>query len=88
MLGVLFLRPAGAVIPPKKSWSMPRDPSSHSVPKTVLIVDDNELSLKLFKDLLEHRGYTILSTAIGETAIELARQHSPNLILMDIQILS
>ena len=86
MLGVLLLSPKGAVIPPKKSWSMPRDPSSHSVPKTVLIVDDNELSLKLFNDLLEHRGYTILSTATGEAAIELARQHSPNLILMDIQL--
>ena len=56
------------------------------MPKTVLIVDDNELSLKLFNDLLEHRGYTILSTATGEAAIELARQHSPNLILMDIQL--
>src|ERR1700682_2143166 len=48
--------------------------------------EDNELSLMLLKDFLEHNGYTILATSLGETAIELARQYRPNLILMDIQL--
>jgi CheY-like chemotaxis protein len=62
------------------------DLSSHSVPKTVLVVEDNELSLMLLKDFLENHGYAILATGLGETAIELARQHRPNLILMDVQL--
>jgi two-component system, cell cycle response regulator DivK len=54
--------------------------------KTVLIVEDNELNMKLFNDLLEAHGYITLKTADGIQAIELARQHRPNLILMDIQL--
>jgi two-component system, cell cycle response regulator DivK len=54
--------------------------------KTVLIVEDNELNMKLFNDLLEAHGYTTLKTADGVQAIELARLHRPNLILMDIQL--
>ncbi len=54
--------------------------------KTVLIVEDNELNMKLFNDLLEAHGYLTLKTADGIQAIELARQHRPNLILMDIQL--
>jgi two-component system, cell cycle response regulator DivK len=54
--------------------------------KTVLIVEDNELNMKLFNDLLEAHGYQTLKTASGVEAIELARQHSPDLILMDIQL--
>ena len=70
----MFRRPL--VIPPKKIWSMLPDPSSHSVPKTVLIVEDNELSLWLLIDILEYHGYTVLSTELGEAALELARQRS------------
>lgn len=54
--------------------------------KTVLIVEDNELNMKLFNDLLEAHGYVTLKTANGIEAIELARQHRPDLILMDIQL--
>jgi two-component system, cell cycle response regulator DivK len=54
--------------------------------KTVLIVEDNELNMKLFNDLLEAHGYNTLKTADGVQAIELAREHRPNLILMDIQL--
>ena len=54
--------------------------------KTVLIVEDNELNMKLFNDLLEAHGYLTLKTSNGIEAIELARQHRPNLILMDIQL--
>ena len=54
--------------------------------KTVLIVEDNELNMKLFNDLLEAHGYATLKTANGVEAIELARAHHPDLILMDIQL--
>ena len=54
--------------------------------KTVLIVEDNELNMKLFNDLLESRGCRIIQTRNGVEAVELARKHRPDLILMDIQL--
>ena len=54
--------------------------------KTVLIVEDNELNMKLFSDLLEAHGYATLKTANGIEAIDIARAHHPDLILMDIQL--
>eukprot|EP00873_Tetraselmis_striata_P005381 jgi/Tetstr1/425645/TSEL_016065.t1 len=54
--------------------------------KTVLIVEDNELNMKLFHDLLEAHGYETLQTRTGMEALELARAHRPDLILMDIQL--
>jgi two-component system cell cycle response regulator DivK len=57
-----------------------------SMSKTVLIVEDNELNMKLFNDLVETRGCRILQTRSGVEAIELARRHRPDLILMDIQL--
>jgi two-component system cell cycle response regulator DivK len=54
--------------------------------KTVLIVEDNELNMKLFNDLLEAHGYATLQTRSGLEAMEIARAHRPNLILMDIQL--
>ena len=54
--------------------------------KTVLVVEDNELNMKLFHDLLEASGYNIVQTRNGLEAIDLARQHRPDLILMDIQL--
>jgi two-component system cell cycle response regulator DivK len=56
------------------------------MPKTVLIVEDNELNMKLFNDLLEAHGYATIQTKSGVEAVELARRHRPNLILMDIQL--
>jgi two-component system cell cycle response regulator DivK len=55
-------------------------------PKTILVVEDNELNMKLFHDLLEAHGYNILQTRDGMEALKLARQHRPDLILMDIQL--
>ncbi len=55
-------------------------------PKTILVVEDNELNMKLFHDLLEAHGYNILQTRDGMEALKLARQHKPDLILMDIQL--
>ncbi|MCB1386671.1 MAG: response regulator [Nitratireductor sp.] len=54
--------------------------------KTVMIVEDNELNMKLFNDLLEAKGYRTIQTRNGMEALELARQHKPDLILMDIQL--
>src|SRR3954447_1671220 len=57
-----------------------------AMPKTVVIVEDNELNMKLFNDLLEAHGYATIQTKSGVEAVELARRHRPNLILMDIQL--
>jgi two-component system cell cycle response regulator DivK len=54
--------------------------------KTVLIVEDNELNIKLFNDLLEAHGYATLQTKDGIEAMKMARLHRPDLILMDIQL--
>ena len=54
--------------------------------KSVLIVEDNELNMKLFNDLLEAHGYRTIQTRSGVEAVELARANRPDLILMDIQL--
>ena len=54
--------------------------------KRVLIVEDNDLNMKLFHDLLEAHGYDTLQTKDGMEALKLARLHHPDLILMDIQL--
>ena len=54
--------------------------------KSVLIVEDNELNMKLFHDLLDAHGYKTILTRNGLDALQLAREHRPNLILMDIQL--
>src|SRR5580698_961213 len=56
------------------------------MPKTVLIVEDNELNMKLFHDLLEAHGYATVGTRNGIEALDLARKYRPDLILMDIQL--
>ena len=61
-------------------------PEAPSSAKTVLIVEDNELNAKLFHDLLDAYGYKTLLTKNGMEALRLAREHRPNLILMDIQL--
>jgi len=54
--------------------------------KRILIVEDNDLHMKLFHDLLEADGYATLQSKDGMAALKLARQHHPDLILMDIQL--
>ena len=54
--------------------------------KTVLIVEDNDLNMKLFHDLLEAHGYGTIQTKDGMEAMKLARERRPDLILMDIQL--
>jgi two-component system cell cycle response regulator DivK len=57
-----------------------------SMAKSVLIVEDNELNMKLFHDLLEAQGYDIFQTRDGNRALDMARENMPDLILMDIQL--
>ncbi len=54
--------------------------------KTVLIVEDNELNMKLFHDLLEAHGINTIETRDGTKVLEIAREKKPDLILMDIQL--
>ena len=54
--------------------------------KKILIVEDNELNMKLFNDLLETSGYETQQTREGLKAIDIARKFLPDLILMDIQL--
>ena len=54
--------------------------------KTILIVEDNELNAKLFRDLLTSKGHRILETREGLEAIRIAQTEKPDLILMDIQL--
>ena len=63
-----------------------RKPEPRRGRKTVLIVEDNELNMKLFHDLLAAHGYATIQTRDGLEALELARKHRPALILMDIQL--
>jgi two-component system cell cycle response regulator DivK len=65
--------------------SRPEDTMDAST-KTVLIVEDNELNMKLFHDLLDAHGYRTIQTRDGLEALDLARKHAPDLILMDIQL--
>ncbi|MFO0995334.1 MAG: response regulator [Alphaproteobacteria bacterium] len=54
--------------------------------KTILVVEDNELNMKLFEDLLQAHGYRIITTKDGKEALRLAKEHRPDLVLMDIQL--
>jgi two-component system cell cycle response regulator DivK len=63
-----------------------RQPEARQMGKTVLIVEDNELNMKLFHDLLDAHGYRTLQTRNGMEVLQLAREQRPDLILMDIQL--
>lgn len=56
------------------------------IKKKILIVEDNELNMRLFHDLLEAQGYEIIQARQGIEALKLAHMHFPDLILMDIQL--
>ena len=64
---------------------MPNTPQDQMA-KTILIVEDDALSMKLETDLLQAHGYNILQSVDGKDAIEWAREHHPDLIIMDIQL--
>ena len=52
----------------------------------ILVVEDNEKNMKLFRDVLEASGYRLLEATTGEQAMELAAEQQPNQVLMDIQL--
>ena len=52
----------------------------------VLIVEDNDKNMKLFRDVLSAKGYGTLEATTGEQAVELAVEHAPNLVLLDIRL--
>ncbi len=54
--------------------------------KTVLIVEDNDLNMKLFNDLLQVNGYQTMQSKDGRAVMAMARERHPDLILMDIQL--
>ena len=52
----------------------------------ILVVEDNELNMKLFRDVLVATGYRALEATTGAEAIALATEKAPDLVLMDIQL--
>jgi two-component system cell cycle response regulator DivK len=69
-----------------RSSSIKGGPPGRQGRKTILIVEDNELNMKLFHDLLDAHGYATVQTRNGSEALSLARAHRPDLIIMDIQL--
>ena len=54
--------------------------------REILVVEDNEKNMKLFRDVLQATGYATLEAGTGEDAVELAFSHSPALVLMDVHL--
>ena len=52
----------------------------------ILIVEDNDKNMKLVRDLLQFKGYRTLEAVTAEQGIDLAAEHRPDLILMDVQL--
>lgn len=52
----------------------------------VLVIDDEPVDRELIARMLEAQGHTVMSAVDGDTAIEVARQHNPQVILLDIQL--
>ena len=52
----------------------------------VLVVEDNERNMRLFRDVLQASGYQTLEATTGELAVELVLEHGPDVVLMDIQL--
>jgi len=62
------------------------DETRRPATKRILIVEDNELNMKLLRDVLEAYGYATITTGEGGAAFALAREKRPDLILMDLQL--
>ncbi len=54
--------------------------------KTILIVEDDPLSMKLATDVLQARGYDTLHSVDGMDTLQIARENHPDLIIMDIRL--
>ena len=53
---------------------------------TILVVEDNQKNMKLVREVLQATGYRTLEATTGERAVELAAEHGPDLVLMDIRL--
>src|SRR5438046_8997913 len=65
---------------------MQGDEPLQTAAKRILIVEDNELNMKLLRDVLEAYGYATITTGEGAASFALARENRPDLILMDLQL--
>jgi two-component system cell cycle response regulator DivK len=54
--------------------------------RLVLVVEDNAINMELVRDVLNAKGYRVLEATSGEEGLELAAEHAPDLILLDIQL--
>ncbi len=70
----------------KGSLHYPTPTDSISSPKCILVVDDNLSNIQLVQDYLGRKGYQILTAEDGYQAVQIARAHTPDLILMDVQM--
>lgn len=66
--------------------SLRRNPKIVMAGELILIIEDNEKNRKLARDVLQVKGYQTIESETAEEGIELAREKSPALILMDIQL--
>src|SRR5437763_277653 len=64
---------------------IPTEPGANAT-KRILIVEDNDLNMRLLTDVLEAQGYCVAGVGEGGMAVDLARQFRPDLILLDIQL--
>jgi two-component system cell cycle response regulator DivK len=55
-------------------------------PERILVVEDNEKNMKLFRDVLGAAGYSTLEATSGGQAVELATEHVPSLVIMDVRL--
>ena len=67
-------------------FTLPYEPGRTMTSAQILVVEDNERNMKLFSELLRASGYRTLEATTGERAVELALEHQPDLVLMDIQL--
>ena len=54
--------------------------------RTILVIEDNQLNLKLVRDVLQHAGFTVVSAPTGEEGVTIATEEPPDLVLMDLQL--
>ena len=54
--------------------------------RTILVVEDNQLNLKLVRDVLQHAGFSVISAPTGEEGVDIATHEPPDLVLMDLQL--
>ena len=55
-------------------------------PRTVLVIEDNQLNLKLVRDVLQHAGFSVVAAPTGEEGVSIATEQPPDLVLMDLQL--